>query len=157
MIRILHVMVICAFVAAAAYVYKIKYDATVQSERVAVIRAEIKHERDSIASLRAEWAKLDSPARIQALANRHLALKQFDPAQYDTLANLPERPKSIVPPDAEDPIALIIENADSEAPTGSIAPAETPKPDATPPDAAQPDATQPDAAYPESIQPDEQQ
>jgi len=122
MIRLMHLMVICAFVAAAAYVYKIKYDATVQAERVAVIRAEIKRERDAIASLRAEWARLDAPARIQALANRHLALKQFDPSQYDTLANLPERPKPIVPPGVEDPIGVIIENSDADVPTGSVPP-----------------------------------
>jgi hypothetical protein len=128
MIRIMHLMVICAFVAAAAYVYKIKYDATAQAERVAVIRAEIKRERDAIASLRAEWARLDAPARIQALANRHLALKQFDPAQYDTLANLPERPKPIVPPGTEDPIGVIIDNTDVDTPTGSV-PAESAKQD----------------------------
>ncbi|HWM47158.1 MAG TPA: hypothetical protein VNR11_09630 [Xanthobacteraceae bacterium] len=118
--RLFHVVVVCAFVAAAIYVYKIKFDSTVQAERVAVVRAEIKRERDAIASLRAEWAKLDSPARIQALARRHLALKQLDATQYDALDKLPERPTPLVPPDSSDPIALIIENADSEVPTGSV-------------------------------------
>jgi len=120
MIRLFHVVVVCAFVAAAIYVYKIKFDSTVQAERVAVVRAEIKRERDAIASLRAEWAKLDSPARIQALARRHLALKQLDATQYDALDKLPKRPTPLVPPDSSDPIALIIENADSEVPTGSV-------------------------------------
>ena len=41
MIRIIHLVVVCAFVAAAAWVYKIKFDATVQAERIAVIRNEI--------------------------------------------------------------------------------------------------------------------
>jgi hypothetical protein len=120
MIRIVHVIVVCAFVTAAIYVYKIKFDATVQAEQVAVIRAEIKRERDMIAALRAEWAKLDSPARIQALAGRHLALKPLDPTQYDNLASLPMRPAPLVPPDSEDPIAVIIENTDGEITTGSI-------------------------------------
>jgi hypothetical protein len=120
MIRIIHLVVVCAFVAAAAWVYKIKFDATVQAERIAVIRNEIKRERDTIASLRAEWSRLDSPPRIQDLAKRHLALKPLDATQYDTLDKLPERPKSIVPAGAGDPIAGIIENTDSEAPTGSI-------------------------------------
>ncbi len=120
MIRFFHVVVVCAFVAAAIYVYKIKFDSTVQAERVAVVRAEIKRERDAIASLRAEWAKLDSPARVQALARRHLALKPLEVTQYDSLAALPERPAPLVPPDSDDPIALIIENADGEVPTGSV-------------------------------------
>src|SRR5215218_7692157 len=122
MIRLVHVVVVCAFVAAAIYVYKIKFDSTVQAERVAVVRAEIKRERDAIASLRAEWAKLDSPPRVQALARRHLTLKPLEAGQYDTLATLPDRPTPIVPPDSDDPIALIIENADSDgdSATGSI-------------------------------------
>ena len=123
MIRIIHVIVVCTFVAAAIYVYKIKFDSTVQAEQVAVIRAEIKRERDTIAALRAEWAKLDTPARVQELAGRHLKLKPLDATQYDTLAGLPERPKPIVPPDSDDPIAIIIENADGEIPTGSVSPA----------------------------------
>jgi len=121
MIRLVHVIVVCAFVSAAIYVYKIKFDSTVQAEHVAVIRGEIKRERDTIAALRAEWAKLDSPGRIQALAKRHLTtLKPLEATQYDTLANLPERPKPIAPPDSDDPIAVIIENADGETITGSV-------------------------------------
>ena len=121
MIRIVHLVVVCAFVAAAIWVYKIKFDATVQAERVAVIRNEIKRERDSIASLRAQWSKLDSPARVQELASRHLALTPLELTQYDTVEKLPERPIQVVPPESEDPIASIIENTDSEPPTGSIA------------------------------------
>lgn len=120
MIRLVHVVVVCAFVTAAIYVYKIKFDSTVQAEHVAVIRTEIKRERDSIAALRAEWAKLDTPARVQALAKRHLALKPLEATQYDTLVGLPERPKPIAPPDSDDPIAVIIENADGEVVTGSV-------------------------------------
>ncbi len=120
MIRIVHLIVVCAFVAAAIWVYKIKFEATVQAERIAVIRNEIKRERDAIASLRAQWARLDSPARVQELAKRHLTLKPLELTQYDTYDKLPDRPIQIVPPDSEDPIAMIIENTDSEPPTGSI-------------------------------------
>jgi hypothetical protein len=123
MIRIVHLIVVCAFVTAAIHVYKIKYDATVQAQRVAVLRAEIKRDRDIIASLRAQWAKLDSPDRIQALAQRHLKLKPIETSQYEALDRLPDRPTPIVPPDSEDPIAVIIENVDGtsgEVTTGSI-------------------------------------
>ena len=53
---------------------------TLQAERVAKLRMEIRREHDAIAALRAEWAKLDNPARIQALAQRHLTLKPVDAA-----------------------------------------------------------------------------
>ena len=121
MIRLVHLAVICAFVTAAIWVYKIKFDATVQSERIAVIRNEIKRERDQTASLRAEWARLDNPARIQDLAKRHLKLRQMDTAQYENFDKLPMRPIEAVPQLPDDPIAGIIENSDSsEPPTGSI-------------------------------------
>ena len=58
---------------------------------------EIRREHDAIAALRAEWAKLDNPARIQELARRHLALKPIEGAQFDTLDRLPERPPDLVP------------------------------------------------------------
>jgi hypothetical protein len=59
---------------------------------------------------------------VQELASRHLALKPLDTTQYDTFDKLPDRPIQVVPPSAsDDPIALIIENTDSEPPTGSIA------------------------------------
>jgi hypothetical protein len=122
MIRIVHLVVVCVFIAAAVHVYKIKFDSTVQAERVARLRVEINRERDTIASLRAEWSKLDTPARIQQLAQRHLPnLKPVDPLQFDNFNNLPERPAQIIPPEASDPIAVLIENVDGEPSTGSVA------------------------------------
>jgi hypothetical protein len=120
MIRLVHLIVVCAFVAAAVYVYKIKYDATAQAERAAKLRTELKRERDRVATLRAEWSKLDDPARIQVLAERHLILRPTAATQFDTLDRLPERPPQAAPPDLGDPIASIIENTDGEPPTGTV-------------------------------------
>ena len=121
MMRILNILVIGALVAAAAYVYKIKFESTRQAEHLAKVRMEIRQEQDAIASLRAEWSKLDTPSRIQALANRHLSLKPIDPRQFDALRNLPERPPDLVPPNSADPIGSLLENPDLlDIPTGSI-------------------------------------
>ena len=130
MMRILNILVIGALVAAAAYVYKIKFESTRQAERLAKLRMEIRLEQDAIASLRAEWSKLDTPARIQELAKRHLStMKSIDPRQIDTLRNLPERPPDLVPPDAADPIGSLLENPEViEVPTtSSISAAPRPK------------------------------
>jgi cell division protein FtsL len=125
MLRLLHLVVIAGLVVAAAYVYKIKFDATVQAERLAKVRREIRQERDAIALLRAEWAKLDNPARIEDLASRHLGLRSVEASQFTDFSKLPPRPPQLVPPDAQDAIAALIENIeDSELPTGSIPPAE---------------------------------
>jgi cell division protein FtsL len=118
--RILHLFVIVALIVAAAYVYDIKFEATMQAERLSKLRAEIKRERDAIAALRAEWARLSSPGRIEDLAQRHLKLKSLDAFQIDTLANLPERPKPPQPEPA-DPIAALIGDGD-DMPTASVNP-----------------------------------
>ena len=90
--RIIHFLVVGMLVFGAAYVYRIKMESTSRVERVQRLNAEIREQRDAIAILRAEWAKLDAPLRLQGLTERHLALKPVTAQQYDALKNLPERP-----------------------------------------------------------------
>ncbi|MGY3617501.1 cell division protein FtsL [Bradyrhizobium sp. USDA 10063] len=122
--RILHFLVIGFLVVCAAYVYRIKMESTARTERVLRLNAEIREQRDAIAALRAEWAKLDAPLRLQGLAERHLALKPLSANQYDSLKNLPERPPNFARPGAPDPIGAMINTieaaADQESVTGSV-------------------------------------
>jgi hypothetical protein len=118
--RIIHLLVIGVLVFAAAYVYRIKMESTARTERVLRLHAEIREQRDAIAALRAEWAKLDAPLRLQGLADRHLALKPLVATQYDSLKNLPERLPSFVKPGDADPIGAMIQTIDSVAVTGSV-------------------------------------
>jgi len=120
--RIIHVLVIGMLVFAAAYVYRIKMESTVRTERVLRLQADIREQRDAIAALRAEWTRLDSPLRLQGLTERHLPLKPIVATQYDTLKNLPERPPNFNRD--PDPIGSMISNLDAKADapdvTGSI-------------------------------------
>ncbi|KQY99965.1 hypothetical protein ASD45_03490 [Pseudolabrys sp. Root1462] len=121
MMRLVHILVIAALISAATYVYKIKFDSTLQAERVAKLRNELRHEHDVVANLRGEWARLQTPARIQGLAERHLKLQPMQTNQFDTFDNLPPRPPEVPP--QEDPIASMIapgQKAPTET-TGSIA------------------------------------
>ncbi len=121
MLRILNILVVAALISGAAYVYKVKFEATLQAERVAKLRNEIRRERDAITVLRAEWTKNERPERIQNLAQQHLRLKPIDVAQFDDFSKLPERPPQIVPPGTSDPIGAIIEIfADAEVLTGTL-------------------------------------
>lgn len=117
--RVLNILVIAALVVAAAYVYKIKFDSTLQAERVAKLRHELRRERDAVAVLRAEWAKLQAPLRIQGLAERHLpSLKPAVSTQFGNFDNLPMRPTPAPPQD--DPIASLMAPAAPQETTGSI-------------------------------------
>ena len=115
--RLINILVIAVLILSASFVYKIKFDSTLQAERVAKIGNELRRERDATARLRAEWAKLDTPDRIQGLAERHLKLKAVDATQFDTFDALPERP--LPPPPASDPIANMLAPSTPDA-TGSI-------------------------------------
>src|SRR3954452_2999315 len=105
--RLIHLLVIGVLVFAAAYVYRIKMESTSRTERVLRLNAEIREQRDAIAGLRAEWAKLDAPLRLQGLGERHLALKPLVAIQYDSLKNLPERPPNFAKPGTPDPIGAM--------------------------------------------------
>jgi hypothetical protein len=124
MMRILNICVIVALVLAAADVYKIKFESTRQAQRVAKLRMEIRREHDAIAALRAEWARLDNPARIQGLVRRHLPLKPVEGRQFDRLDQLPERPAELVPMQEPDPIGTLIAKPEAldRSATGSLPP-----------------------------------
>src|SRR3569832_1736348 len=111
--RIIHLLVFGVLVFVDAYVYSIKMESTERTERVLRLRAQIRDERDAIAILRAERAKLDSPQRLQGLVERHLPLKPLNANQYDSLKNLPDRPPSLVRPGAPDPIGSMLETIEA--------------------------------------------
>lgn len=129
--RVVHVLVIAALVFAAAYVYRIKMDSTTRVERVLQLHAAIREQRDAIAVLHSEWARLDAPLRLQGLAERHLPLKPVNANQYDLLKNLPERPPNLVRPGDPDPIGAMIQTidaaTDASSVTGSVPAPEDPR------------------------------
>jgi hypothetical protein len=135
--RFINIVVIGALVLAAAYVYRIKFESTVQAEHLAKLRSEVRKERDRIAALRAEWGTLDNPGRIEALAKHFTALKPIAPTQFDTLDRLPERPADDAHVANDDPIGGMIGNLDPPpgATTGSIL---APTPEAATPAADNP-------------------
>ena len=94
--RVIHFLVIGVLVFAAAYVYRIKMESTSRVERVLRLNAEIREQRDAIAALCAEWAKLDAPLRLQGLAERHLGLKPLNALSGGLLHRraIPHRPTS---------------------------------------------------------------
>jgi cell division protein FtsL len=125
MMRLINIAVIAALVLAAVDVYKIKFESTRVAQRSIKLRMEIRREQDAIAALRAQWSRLDSPARIQELAHRHLALRPVEARQYDRLDNLPQRPPDLVPVEEADPIGVVIAHPEMlhGSVTGSLPPA----------------------------------
>jgi hypothetical protein len=120
-LRLLNLVVIGALVLAAAWVYRIKFDSTVQAEHLAKLRGEVRLARDKIAALRAEWSALDDPARIEQLAKRFLKLQPVAPTQFDKLDHLPDRAPDYMQPGSKDPIGGMIEHLEEPVMvTGSL-------------------------------------
>ncbi len=118
MMRFINIVVVAALIVAAVVVYRVKYEATRHAEQAARLRLEINREREAITELRAQWAQLNSPDRLQALAERHLSLKPLQINQLHDLANLPDKP--FIDPD---PIGSMLEAMDGTADpaaTGSV-------------------------------------
>jgi cell division protein FtsL len=91
MIRYLHVLAIVALLGSAVYAYAIKYETMRYSAEIVKTQHAIKKEQTSIGMLRAEYAHLSRPERIQELADQHLDLVQVTVDQYVKAADLPDR------------------------------------------------------------------
>lgn len=88
--RFLHVVAIGALIASAAYVYSVKYQTIYASEQIVKTRHLIDKERDAINLLRAEFAHLIRPDRLQALADGKLEMQPLALSQIVTADELPE-------------------------------------------------------------------
>jgi len=87
--RILHILAIGAVIASAAYVYSVKYQAIYASEQIVKTRHAIAKERNAINVLRAEYAHLVRPDRLQALADKLLEMQPLALNQIVKAGDLP--------------------------------------------------------------------
>lgn len=95
MLRYLNVLAIAALIGSAVYAYSIKYQTMLFSEQIMKTRQEIARARDKVEMLRAEWAYLTRPERIQALADQHLHLQQLKLDQIVKITDLPNHTPKI--------------------------------------------------------------
>jgi cell division protein FtsL len=89
--RIVHLLAIAALVGSAIYAYSIKYETILFAEQIVKITHQIEDEHNAIGRLRAEWAHLTRPERIQALALKHLDAQPLQLSQIVPVSDLPER------------------------------------------------------------------
>ena len=88
--RLLHVLAIGALIASAVYVYSLKYQTIFASEQIVKLRHQIAKERDGINTLRAEYAHLVRPDRLQALADKQLEMQPLALNQIVKADELPD-------------------------------------------------------------------
>ena len=90
--RYVNAIGVFALLGSAAYAYSIKYETILYSAKIQKLENANQKQRDHIGMLRAEWAHLSRPERIQALSDRHLKLQQLKLDQIVSFRDIPERP-----------------------------------------------------------------
>ena len=92
MLRFLNLIAIVALIGSAVYAYTIKYQTSYRAEQIAKTKIEIKTESDAIAVLRAEWAYITRPERLQQLADQYLVdVKPLEVKQLVSVQALPDK------------------------------------------------------------------
>jgi len=116
MIRVLNLAFVVVTAIACLGLYCIAEEARVADAELRATQAAIAQERAAFVVLGAEWARVTQPARIEALAARHLAIGEEPTLQLSSLDLLPGRP--LVPsdePTIRSASAVVPENAPDEA------------------------------------------
>ncbi len=91
MVRILNIVAIVALIGSAIYAYSIKYKTIFHAETIAQLKSDIKKQQDEIGMLRADWAHLTRPERIQALSEKLTDLQPMALNQIVKAETLPDK------------------------------------------------------------------
>lgn len=91
MIRWLNVIAVGALLGSAVYAYSIKYETARYSAEITRTQHAIQREKDAIGMLKADYAWLARPGRVQQLAERHLDLQSITIEQVVKATDLPDR------------------------------------------------------------------
>nr|WP_152849065.1 MULTISPECIES: hypothetical protein [Brucella] len=87
---------IAAMLVAATVTYTIKYDAEKQIAVIAKLKRQIDSEKDTITLLRADWALMNQPGRLQSLVGVYEKELNLQPIEAEQLLlgvnEIPERP-----------------------------------------------------------------
>ena len=104
MLSTLDIVLIGVMTVAAAITYTIKHRAELKLEEVRKIEAEIRLEHDTIDLLKADWALLTQPNRLQHLMSVYdgqLHLEPTDPTQMVQASELPKLKAELTPEEIE--------------------------------------------------------
>lgn len=120
MMRLVNIALIALVIATATWTYSVKHESEQRLAEIHKLERLIALEHETIDLLRADWAHLSHPQRLQALAERYseeLGLETPDASQFITASDLPGPPQF----DPGDAVGDIIAGEPDDAlTTGSI-------------------------------------
>jgi len=123
------IILVAIMICAAAVTYKVKYEAQKRSLEVRHIERQIEAEKDTISLLRADWALMTQPVRLQRLAQQYkeeLGLEVIQPEQFVKVTDIPAQMPDAIQNIIDDNKALIAQGGlageTDHIRTGSIRP-----------------------------------
>ena len=97
MMRFINTALVGAILVSASIVYGLERESRLADGRLAKIRGEIAEEREQIRRLRAEWSHLNTPARLEQLAVKHLKHQAGPVSQVIRLNEVAQKVPSLTP------------------------------------------------------------
>ncbi len=94
MFRTTDMILIAVMVAVAAFTYRTKHETEGTMREIVRLDRQIKLEEETIDILKADWALLTQPHRLQKLADAYetqLHLKPIEPGQIVEMSDIPQR------------------------------------------------------------------
>ncbi len=91
MLKLANFTLVIATLGTASTLYNLEHTTRAHERSIAKATAALVDNAEAIKLLNAEWSSLTRPERIQQLAKQHLGMKQIEPDQIITTAELPQR------------------------------------------------------------------
>jgi len=144
MIRPFTCLCLAAACGSGLYLYSEKHRTVMLDRTIAGVIHGTEAARARTGLLRAEWALLNEPTRLQDMADKYLALKPMAPTQFVPIADLPNH---LPPPEtaAEAQASTDAEDADGAPPATPASDTATPAAPTAPPPVAEAAPPRPDA------------
>ncbi|SNB77468.1 hypothetical protein SAMN06265338_108138 [Rhodoblastus acidophilus] len=143
MFRFLNIVAVAVLVGSAVYAYEIKYSTLYQAEQLAKAKRDLARETDRVAMLKAEWAHIVAPDRIQTLADKYLGGQTLQLTQIVAAGAVPE--KAARGDEIASKLSDLGLDAPTKTPSASGAPPTPSKPAAAPKPSAPASAIKPPA------------
>lgn len=139
MIRPVTLLCASAFAFSGFHLYQTKHRAQEVDRAIVRTMGEVTRAHNHAVLLRAEYALLNDPTRLQDLAEQYLTLRPTAPGQFVAMADLASRLPPVGPAPDANPDATPTDSPDAAPLVARAAPDATPTPDAVPaPPAASP-------------------
>ena len=92
MIRLVNGLALAFTIMVAFGLYSLKHSTGAAADQKNILKSRIAEQEEALRILRAEWAHLNRPERLQQLSNSYLTLQAIDPSQLVSISDLPLRP-----------------------------------------------------------------